>query len=216
MVSADGRTVVVGTAPAQLTRDRGLTWRSIEGVPAGLRIVADKVEPQRFYALDPAAGRLLRSDDGAASFHPIAGRGLPADLADSAPRNRETPNALLAVPGQAGALWLLVGHRLFRSLDAGEHWTAAGGALAVDLVGLGRGAPGSRWPALYATGRLGTVAGVWRSIDGGEGWRRINDDTHQWGLRWRVIAGDPRRYGRIYLGTDGRGIVYGDPVGEKR
>jgi photosystem II stability/assembly factor-like uncharacterized protein len=213
VVSADGRTVVVGTAPAQLTRDRGLTWRPIAGVPAGARIAADKVDPHRFYAIDAAAGRLLRSDDGAASFHPVAGRGLPADLTAAAPRNRETPNALLAVPRQAGALWLLAGHRLFRSLDAGERWTPAGGALAIELFGLGRGAPGSRWPALYATGRLGSVTGVWRSTDGGERWRRINDGAHQWGVRWRVIAGDPRRYGRVYLGTDGRGIVYGDPAG---
>jgi hypothetical protein len=54
-------------------------------------------------------------------------------------------------------------------------------------------------------------AGVWRSLDGGLNWSRINDDAHQWGLRFRAVSGDPRRFGRVYLATDGRGILYGDP-----
>jgi xyloglucan-specific exo-beta-1,4-glucanase len=41
-------------------------------------------------------------------------------------------------------------------------------------------------------------------------WLRLNDDQHEYGRRYRVIAGDPRIFGRVYVGTDGRGIVYGD------
>ena len=43
---------------------------------------------------------------------------------------------------------------------------------------------------------------------------RINDDQHQWGTRFRSIAADPRIFGRVYVGTDGRGIFYGTPSGE--
>jgi len=39
---------------------------------------------------------------------------------------------------------------------------------------------------------------------------RVNDDRHQYGNRFRCITGDPRIYGRVYAGTEGRGIVYGD------
>jgi photosystem II stability/assembly factor-like uncharacterized protein len=52
---------------------------------------------------------------------------------------------------------------------------------------------------------------VYRSDDGGESWRRIDDAQHQYGYL-NVIVGDPRNYGRVFLGTSGRGIVYGEPV----
>jgi photosystem II stability/assembly factor-like uncharacterized protein len=54
---------------------------------------------------------------------------------------------------------------------------------------------------------------IWRSDDDGATWIRVNDDQHQYGLRFRCIAGDPRVFGRVYVGTDGRGILYGEPVG---
>jgi xyloglucan-specific exo-beta-1,4-glucanase len=52
--------------------------------------------------------------------------------------------------------------------------------------------------------------GFFRSDDRGERWVRINDDQHQYG-GGSVIIGDPRVYGRAYVGTSGRGIVYGEP-----
>ena len=55
------------------------------------------------------------------------------------------------------------------------------------------------------------VRGIFRSIDAGATWVRINDDQHQWGRAGdTAITGDPRIYGRVYIGTNGRGIIYGD------
>ncbi|WP_380779034.1 WD40/YVTN/BNR-like repeat-containing protein [Sphingomonas sp. R86520] len=212
VVSADGTTFIVGTGLALLTRDRGRTWSAPAGLPLETRVTADKVDARKFYAVDVGRHAVLRSDDGGANFAAVAGRGLPADLRAVRTTNREQQNPLAAVPGQAGALWLKVGSDLYRSSDAGESWSKGSDGLAVDLYGLGRAAPGSRWPTVYAIGRKGGVQAVWRSIDGGAGWQRINDERHQWGLRFRVISGDPKTYGRVYIGTDGRGIVYGDPV----
>jgi photosystem II stability/assembly factor-like uncharacterized protein len=53
---------------------------------------------------------------------------------------------------------------------------------------------------------------VWRPTDAGASWVRINHDEHQWGLRFRMLVGDPREFGRVYVATDGRGILYGDPL----
>lgn len=211
IVSADGRTFLLGAAQPVYTRDRGAHWLAVTGLPPGSVTIADKADPRRFYAIDPATGRVLASSDGGASFAAVAGQGLPADLSSARQHNRETPSALLATPGAAGRLWLLLAGTLYRSIDGGARWERTGGDVTVQRYGLGKAAPGGDWPALYAIGTRGGRGGVFRSTDGGASWLRINDDDHQWGLRLRVISGDPRRFGRVYLGTDGRGILYGDP-----
>ena len=71
---------------------------------------------------------------------------------------------------------------------------------------------GRKYPALYMIGSLRTnEQAIFRSDDAGRTWDRINDDRHQFGTQ-QVISGDPRVYGRVYLGTNGRGVLYGDPA----
>lgn len=49
-----------------------------------------------------------------------------------------------------------------------------------------------------------------RSDDAAKSWIRINDD-HQYGLVLH-ITGDPKKYGRVYVGIHGHGTIYGDPL----
>ncbi|QIG81901.1 hypothetical protein G5C33_10785 [Sphingosinithalassobacter tenebrarum] len=211
-VSADGSTFLVETRDPLVTEDRGESWAPVLGLPFGSRVTADKVDPQRFYAIDFEANKLLRSDDSGAHFRPAGSTGLPDDLSGARTHGREAANPLVAVPGSAGHLWLLIGDTLYRSADYGESWERAGNGIAIKRYGLGKAAENSDWPAIYAIATLSGVTGIYRSINGGSSWGRINDDAHQWGLRFRVITGDPRIFGRVYLGTDGRGIFYGDPA----
>jgi photosystem II stability/assembly factor-like uncharacterized protein len=211
-VSADGGTMLVATPEPLRTHDGGRTWLRVEGLPGGTRATADKVDPSRFYAV--SGSHVLGSRDGGAHFAPLAGRGLPADLAAARIRNREQQSTLVASPFAAGELWLKLGAQLWRSTDGGASFEPASGALQVELFGLGKGQ--GRDPGLYAVGTLNGLRAVWRSDDLGKHWQRINDDGHQWGLRFRVISGDPRIAGRAYLGTDGRGLFYGDPAGERK
>ena len=60
-------------------------------------------------------------------------------------------------------------------------------------------------------GIANVLHGILRSDYWSRTWTRINDDRHQWSLASRV-AGDPKLYGRVYVGTFGRGILYGDPA----
>lgn len=212
VASADGKVFVVATPLVMATADRGRSWFAPAGLPRGARVYSDKADPRRFYAIDFDRSRLLASRDGARSFQPVVAAGLPRVFSGDRPRNREAQPALQATPGRAGELWLLLGGRLFRSTNFGASFAQASGSdITVELFGLGHAAPGKDLPALYSVGTKSGFRGVWRSDDGGASWARINDDAHQWGLRFRAISGDPRTYGRVYLATDGRGIFYGDP-----
>ena len=79
---------------------------------------------------------------------------------------------------------------------------------AVDLS-FGKAQHDGNYPALYLAGTAGADAGILRSNDAGTTWVRIDDDAHQFGFISH-LSGDPRVYGRVYLGTGGRGIIYGD------
>ena len=70
-------------------------------------------------------------------------------------------------------------------------------------------AQGSSYPTVYAAGTVKGVYGIFRSKDAGSSWARINDVAHQFGALGD-LTGDPRIYGRVYVGTEGRGIIYGD------
>ncbi|HSI16310.1 MAG TPA: hypothetical protein VK980_00970, partial [Sphingomonas sp.] len=80
IVSADGATFIVCTPVPLVTRDHGKSWGLAQGLHLNARPVADKVDPARFYSVDFDANRLLVSTDGARSFAPVAGKGLPAEL----------------------------------------------------------------------------------------------------------------------------------------
>ena len=66
--------------------------------------------------------------------------------------------------------------------------------------------------ALAVQAQIGGVRGIFRSDDVGVTWVQINDAAHQYGMTNSCITGDPRIYGRVYLGTNGRGILYADPA----
>lgn len=205
-VDASGAAVLwsPGGAPVSHSTDAGATWTPSTGVPPGATVESDRVTPGAFYAF--SAGSLYASTDGGATFAPTGAAGLPA-----------TGNVRFkAVPGAPGDIWFAGGaatgaYGLWHSLDAGRTFTRVAGVDEADAVGFGKPAPGRRYPALYLTAKVAGVRGIFRSDDGGRRWHRINDDRHQYAWTGAAITGDPRVYGRVYLATNGRGIIYNTP-----
>lgn len=210
-VSADGSTFIASTPVPLLTRDRGRHWSPVGGLPGFVRVIADRNDAQRFYALDFPRGMVFVSQDGGASFTAQQTEGLPASVHDDEPKNPERPWPLLATPGQTGDLWVVGSDGLFHSTDGGRSFEQVRSNVAVSVLSFGKAPAGSGYPTLFAIGSRGSLQAIWRSDDAGRHWLRINDDEHEYGRRYRTLSGDPRIPGRVYVATDGRGIVYGDP-----
>lgn len=212
-VSADGAALVWTPLPAwhrgmpfaragkaYASFDRGRHWLPCQGLPAGARVIADRVLPRRFYAIVAGAGTVYASRDRGRSFERMSNPLRPQPGFAQA--------QLAAAPGEALNLWLASAQGLWRSRDGGRHWSQFADVQHAWRIGFGKAAPRHHYPAIYMFGEASGVAAVFRSDDAGKSWARINDARHQYG-RIRVITGDPRIYGRVYMGTDGRGIVYG-------
>ena len=186
------------------SRDRGATWTACAGYTSGTRVYADRVNPLKFYA--SGGNRAYLSTDGGVTF----------TQAGAVPSAKLRP-----VFGIEGELWAastatgMMG--LYRSKDSGATWTQLPQIANAAAVGFGMAAPGQTYPAVYISAQLNNTWGVYRcdnAGDGGTTWQRIDDEQHQFGYVTQV-AGDQRRYGRVYIGTGGRGVLYGDPQGSK-
>jgi hypothetical protein len=224
-VSADGATWVWTPMreAAYVTRDHGATWTAMQGLPTGLRVISDSVDPNLFYAVSLTDLTLYRSSDGAATFTPEHftlpdAAPVPSAAPGSVGRgdNRGGQDRIYATPGNSGDLWLAAFDGLYHSVPAGDTITGISfahlpGVEEIHAFGFGKAAPKQTYPALYLVGTIHGQPGIFRSIDQARTWVRINDDQHQWGLVLQ-IAGDPRIFGRVYVGTHGRGVFYGDPA----
>ncbi|MFE4054152.1 cellulose binding domain-containing protein [Streptomyces sp. YIM B13518] len=182
----------------------GTSWSASSGIPAGAVVESDRVDPKTFYGFK--SGKFYVSKDGGATFTASAATGLPAG--DSV--------RFKALPGAKGDIWLAGGasdgpYGLWHSTDSGMTFTGLPNVDEADTVGFGKAAPGASYQTLFTSAKIDGVRGVFRSTDRGATWTRVNDDAHQWGWTGAAITGDPRVYGRVYVATNGRGVVYGDP-----
>ena len=206
-LTADGSGVLWAPRNAKhvwLTRDFGHHWQVAAGLPGGVNVLGDRFDAQRCYAFDAKSGALFVSHDGGASFAPLAG------ALGAAARGHDHVQ-LQASPDAAGELYLAARDLLLlRGEDGGKLQATLPGIDGVDAFGFGKSAPGGHQSTLFVAGRLDGQQGIYRSDDGGRHWQRIDDNAHQYG-RITHLTGDPRVFGRVYLATSGRGIVYGDP-----
>jgi hypothetical protein len=188
-----------GTVVA-FSADHGVTWQPSAGTDGVRRatVLADRVSPNTFYL--QSGGQLLVSTNSGATF--AAKGSLP-----------DGTHSLAVTPGHADDLWVTAGgNGMYHSTDGGATFTHVGTLADAQQVGFGHAAPGQTYPALYVTGDTHGANGVFRSDDAGLTWVRINDNAHQYGFGGQVVTGDPRLYGRVYMGSNGRGILCADPV----
>jgi len=208
--AADGSRVVWSSGPGVFfSVDNGTTWTASTGAPGGASVRSDRVNPLKFYAF--ANGGFYISTDGGQTFAATAASNLPP---------AGTSAQFKATPGREGDIWLAGGstttvYGIWHSRDGGNSFSKLSNVDAASTIGFGKPAPFHKYPALYSSAEVRGVWGIYRSDDAGWTWIRINDNRHQYALTNTTITGDPRIYGRVYFGTNGRGIIYGDPVSRR-
>jgi photosystem II stability/assembly factor-like uncharacterized protein len=198
-ISSDGSRFVLApnSGTPFYSLDHGATWTASTGLPPNDPVIADRSNPLKFYGFDAASGTVYASVDGAVTFK-AAAAGLP------------NGGQLRATTFAEGDLWLATGNGVFHSVNSGASFVNIGTVVSADSVGFGKAARHQNYPTLFISGNVNSVVGIFRSTDGGSNWVRINDSRHEWGWNGNII-GDPRIFGRVYVSTNGRGIMYGDP-----
>ncbi len=215
-ISADGRVLVwaVRGGPLAMSADSGAHWRSLPDDAGGqpVQVSADTRKPESFWMYHPGSGEL----------DAVGAGGAITPIYKGGPKNGK----LRIAAAQPDVLWIASDAGLFQwKTDTGNgEWIPVPGVAAAYAVGFGKAAPGQVAPAIYMAGALtGTPeaapappgqsrgGGLYRSLDDGVSWERIDDREHRYA--WiEQITGDPRVFGRVYFGTNGRGVFWGEPA----
>ncbi|RIV17980.1 T9SS C-terminal target domain-containing protein [Fibrisoma montanum] len=197
--------------------DGGKTWAASTGTPGSTDmgitnslfnsyvypVAADRVTPNTFYIYVRSSGQVLRSTNAGGSFAPLT----------TWPVGGTSLINVEATPGVAGHVWGALG-------NSGLYWwngtssTRIPAVAEARLMSLGKPAPGSPYPTIYLYGRLtgDTERWIYRSIDQGSTWIRINNERNRIGDSPQVMKADRQVYGRVYIGTNGTGVWYGEAV----
>ncbi len=175
-------------------------------------IFADKVRPRVFYTFQSSTGNFYSTykSDGTENGYTWT---LMSNTLPHSAMGQMAPNY-----AKAGDIWLTQGTALYHSTDFGASWTKvnASGTAAlltnVTTVALGAPKPGLTYQTLFVYGTYNGIQGIFSSTNQGASWIRISDDAHNYGgpENAQTFVADPRTYGRIYMGMNGRGIIYGD------
>lgn len=232
-ISADGGTIcwVVGepllAKRLVYTNDYGKHWnkaeiysdilnQSLSDTP--IKVMADRVNPNIFYGfgmVNEQGGFYISKDKGATFYNRITPEGFPK--VDLSGIDSKQDYEIRVEPGKEGTIWIAMNENGLWKITYDKEKDAFIGLRVskegdvIKRIGLGKEAPNSDRKTLFTSGTIEGEYGFYLSLDEGVTWIRINDDEHQYG-DIRSITGDPRVYGRIYVATGTKGVVYGDRI----
>ncbi|MCQ2959350.1 MAG: glycoside hydrolase [Bacteroidales bacterium] len=185
--------------------DRGSSWKLCSGVSvSGAYPVADGKDPNTFYVSNGST--IYVSTDGGKNFSAKGSIGSSSYY------------KIRAVPGVAGDVWAPCGYNgLYRSTNSATTFSKLASVSMCEAVGFGKAATGKDFPAVYIWGTVDGVTGLFRSVDEGQSWIRINDDEHQFGGpgNGQFVVGDMAVFGTVFMSTVGRGVIFGVTDGDE-
>ncbi len=180
-----------------------------------LKIFSDRVDPELFYGFGNDS-RIYLSTDRGRVFREIA---VPKEFPKLELGGIDTvmPAEIRAEADVCGTVWISAGEGglwklQFDKLNGRAGFVRISGkGEYIYRQGMGKAAPGSKYKTLYVNGLLYGEYGFYRSFDEGRTWQRINHEGQMYG-DIRSITGDPRTFGRVYIATGSRGVLWGEPL----
>jgi len=200
-ISGDGKVVTWIPNQSQkpyYTTNYGASWTAVNSCNNCIQIRPDGKNPTLMYGYDHQD--LYISEDGGKTYKKQA--------------SNMSSGQLMSPYEVEGHLWLACTYwgGVQISTDKGKTFKEVDPKFkTADSVGFGKAAPGSSAPyTVYVVGKYDGYYGVYRSTDLGSTWELLNDDSHQWGVYNSKVIGDPNIFGRVYVATNGRGVIVGD------
>ena len=189
--------------------------RVIEG---GMKVFSDRMDSNIFYGFGEKSQCYI-SEDGGLTFRQ---RRMPdkfpkinfslIDCANKIEVRGET--------GKWGVFYMALGiYGLWKFRHGVENGELTAVRLSKDgdifyRIGLGVLRPGGDYykegKAIYTAAAIDGEYGFYRSLDDGQTFTRLNTDRQMYG-EINSVEGDSRVYGRFYLATGSRGVLYGEP-----
>jgi hypothetical protein len=203
-ISADGKTIVWSpkTLIPYYSRNYGATWNECSGITVtGMKVIADRVNPDKFYCYDSSTGDVYESIDGGENF----------SIVSTVSSGGGTMSATL---GKEGDLWIpFNGSGLMHSVNSGANFNWVATVSSAIAIGTGKAYSGNNYPLVFIIGTVAGLDGIYRSDDTCKTWKRINDNQHNFG-GINLITGDSREPGRVYVASNynGIGVIYGMPL----
>ena len=182
-----------------------------------LKVFSDRVDNRLFYGFGEK-GQLYVSRDGGLTYHQKQPN-VPFPKADFGNIDCADKTEIRGVAGEVGTFYIALGEKglwKYRYDPASDcitctRLTAEGDSCFA--MGLGLGKPGGRYigqpKAIYLSGVIGGEYGFYRTLDEGKTYQRLNTADQMYG---QIISmdGDKRKFGRFYLATGNRGLLYGE------
>ncbi|MGN1157563.1 MAG: endoglucanase [Agathobacter sp.] len=218
-----------------VSQDGGESFRRVkvynskqQQVENGLfKAFSDRINSQLFYGFGEK-GQLYVSCDGGTSFYekqPIVQKAEYVDSISVFPDVNfgkiDTVNKteVRGVAGTEGVFYMALAHeglwkyQYIREKDEIICTKLTDEADSCFRMGLGIGRAGGSYikepKAVYLCGIIEGEYGLYRTLDDGKSFERLND-AHQMYGEINSIDGDKRKFGRFFLATGSRGVLYGE------
>lgn len=212
------------------TSDNGKSWQTAN-MPAGASISSDRVNDKLFFSVynnevfvSTDGGHLfVQKSNIAVGAYKMITSGDPKTVfgkeGEFWAMDKNNVNGV-GTPGGSLTRYIWKNNTLTFEKKASTRWSYGYpkfnvGPIGIKSIGFGKAAPGKSYPSIYIIGNVFDANsvnigfGFYRSDDLGVTWLKINNGE-QYFTNPQFCAGDENVYGRVYIATNGRGILYGE------